>query len=110
MRPARCWQRAYNGGQVIAEDKVETTGARGRLKLLPDRASIDADGQDVSVITVAVTDAEGRVVPVAEISLNFDLAAREKSSASATATRVATSRTFTLRGNGNGASSMDWPR
>ncbi len=49
----------YKGGQAIAQDKVETTGAPALLKLMPDRASINADGQDISIIKVAVTDAEG---------------------------------------------------
>ena len=36
-------------------------------------AAINADGEDVSVITVSVTDAQGRVVPVADNHIQFDL-------------------------------------
>ena len=58
-------------GQVIAETKVETTGEPAAVQLTPDRATIKADGEDVSVITVSVTDAQGRIVPVAGNKINF---------------------------------------
>jgi beta-galactosidase len=66
--------KGYKGGQVVAEQKVETVGAPTALKLTPDRASINADGEDVSIITVAVTAAAGQVVPVADNHVYFDLA------------------------------------
>jgi beta-galactosidase len=65
--------KGYDAGQVVAEQKVETTGPEAALKLAPDRASINADGEDLSVVTVAVTDAAGRVVPVADNHVEFDL-------------------------------------
>jgi beta-galactosidase len=43
------------------------------VKLSPDRAVIHADGEDLSIITVAVLDAEGRVVPVAGNLIHFEL-------------------------------------
>ncbi len=66
--------RGYRGGQLVAETKVETTGAPAALRLTPDRTTIGADGRDVSVITVAVVDAQGRVVPTAGTAVQFDLA------------------------------------
>jgi beta-galactosidase len=71
--PGTLLAKGYKAGQVIAQDNVETTGAPARIKLLPNRASINADGQDISIITVAVTDAEGRIVPTAENLIDFDL-------------------------------------
>jgi beta-galactosidase len=65
--------KGYKDGRVIAEQKVETTGAAAGVKLTPDRASIDANGEDLSIITVAVTDAEGRVVPEAGNHIQFEL-------------------------------------
>ena len=58
-------------GKVIAETKVETTGEPASVQLTPNRATINADGEDVSVITVSVTDAKGRIVPVAGNKINF---------------------------------------
>lgn len=61
-------------GKVVAETKVETTGEATTLRLTPDRKSINADGEDVAVFTVAAYDAQGRLVPVAQNKINFDLA------------------------------------
>ncbi|HUJ08652.1 MAG TPA: beta-galactosidase GalA [Verrucomicrobiae bacterium] len=60
-------------GKVIAETKVETTGAPAAVQLKPDRAAIAADGRDVSVMTVSVADAQGRIVPVASNKVYFAL-------------------------------------
>jgi len=58
-------------GKTIAETKVETTGEPASVQLTPNRKTINADGEDVSVITVSVTDAKGRIVPVAGNKINF---------------------------------------
>ena len=65
--------KGYIGGRRVAETKVETTGQPAAVTLTPDRARIKADGEDVSVVTVAVTDAQGRVVPVASDKIQFSL-------------------------------------
>jgi beta-galactosidase len=65
--------KGYNDGKVVAEAKVETTGEPVAVQLAPDRSTINADGGDVSVITVAVTDAQGRIVPVATNAIHFTL-------------------------------------
>ncbi|HAO79955.1 MAG TPA: beta-galactosidase [Verrucomicrobia subdivision 3 bacterium] len=60
-------------GNVIAETKVETTGDAAQIQLTPDRKTINADGQDVSVFTVSAVDAQGRTVPVAQNKINFSI-------------------------------------
>ena len=65
--------KGYKNGQLAAETRVETTGAPAAVQLTPDRSTINADGEDVSVFTVAVTDAQGRVVPVAADLIHFEL-------------------------------------
>ena len=60
-------------GKVIAETKVETTDEPARIQLTPDRSTINADGEDVSVFTVSALDAQGRVVPIAQNKINFAL-------------------------------------
>jgi len=60
-------------GKVIAETKVETTGDPAQIELIPDRRTINADGEDVAVFTVAALDAKGRVVPVAGNKINFSI-------------------------------------
>jgi beta-galactosidase len=60
-----------DAGNVITETKVETTGEPAAVQLTPNRTTINADGEDVSVITVSVTDAQGRIVPTAGNKINF---------------------------------------
>ena len=60
-------------GRVMAETKTETTGEPAAVQLAADRQTINANGEDISVITVSVTDSEGRVVPVASNKIHFAL-------------------------------------
>jgi beta-galactosidase len=60
-------------GRVVAETKVETTGAPAQLQLTPDRRAINADGEDVAVFTVAALDGQGRLVPTAQNEIKFSL-------------------------------------
>ena len=62
-----------DAGKVIAETKVETTGDAAQIQLTPDRKTINADGQDVSVFTVSAVDAKGRIVPVAQNKIHFSV-------------------------------------
>jgi beta-galactosidase len=62
-----------DAGNVIAETKVETTGDATQIQLTPDRKTINADGEDVSVFTVSALDAQGRAVPVAQNKINFSI-------------------------------------
>jgi len=65
--------RGYNGGKLVAETKVETTGEPAAVQLTPDRSTINADGEDLSVVTVSVTDTNGRIVPTASRLIHFAL-------------------------------------
>ncbi len=60
------------GGRTLTA-KRETTGAPARIVLEPDRSELAADGEDVSVVAVSVEDAQGRVVPVADDLITFDV-------------------------------------
>lgn len=71
--PGTLEARGYNAGNQVAEDKVETAGAAAKVRLTADRSSIQADAEDLSVITVSVTDAQGRIVPTAGNLIDFDL-------------------------------------
>jgi len=62
---------AYTGGKQVAVDEVKTAGAPARIKLVPDRATIQADGEDLSFITVRVEDKDGNLVPGADNLVHF---------------------------------------
>jgi beta-galactosidase len=71
--PGTLSAKGFKGGQLVAETKVETTGATAAVRLTPDRATVDANGEDLSVITISITDAQGRIVPVAANTVTFEL-------------------------------------
>jgi len=72
--PGTLSAKGFDGaGDVIAEAKVETTGDAAQIQLTPNRATIKADGEDVSVFTVSALDAQGRVVPVAQNKINLTI-------------------------------------
>ena len=53
---------------------VETTGKPASLQLVSENgSSIQGDGNDVAIVTVKVLDAKGRVVPIADNSIHFDV-------------------------------------
>ncbi|PTY07115.1 beta-galactosidase [Opitutaceae bacterium EW11] len=60
-------------GKVVAETQIETTGEATHILLTPDRTTINADGEDVAVFTVAALDAQGRTVPLAQNKVDFTL-------------------------------------
>ena len=65
--------KAYKGGKVVAETKVETTGAPAAVQLAAERPALNADGEDLAIVTVSVADAQGRVVPTAGNKITFSL-------------------------------------
>jgi beta-galactosidase len=64
---------AYKNGQVWAQDTVKTTGPAAQVGLAPDRATIAADGHDLSFVTVSIQDKDGLTVPTANNPVHFDL-------------------------------------
>jgi len=71
--PGTLSARGYRQGRMVAEDKVETTGAPAAIQLSPWRKSVKADREDIDLISVAVVDAQGRVVPTADNEINFEV-------------------------------------
>jgi beta-galactosidase len=57
--------KATKGGAVVATDTVKTAGAAAKLALIPDRATIKADGRDLAYVEVDIVDAQGVVAPKA---------------------------------------------
>jgi len=65
--------RGSKNGKVVLVERRETTGPAAKLALRADRSKIAADGEDVSVITVEVQDAQGRIVPTASNEVRFKI-------------------------------------
>jgi len=52
---------------------LKTAGKPAQIKLFADRDTLQANGQDLSFVTVEITDPEGNIVPNAENNLSFAL-------------------------------------
>ncbi len=66
-----------DGAAVVTMD-VSTTGEPAAVRLSADRAKIVADGRDVAHIVVEILDAQGRIVPVAENEIAFEVVGEGK--------------------------------
>ena len=64
---------AYRDGQEWARDVVRTTGPAQKVLLTPDRATIAADGKDLSFVTVAVADKDNLTVPRSRNDVSFEI-------------------------------------
>lgn len=53
-------------GRTVLVKEISTAGPAYRLHMIPDRKIIQADGKDLSFITIRVLDAAGRIVPDAD--------------------------------------------
>jgi len=62
---------ALNNGIEVASKELKTTGAPARVRLTADRAKIKANRNDLSYIKVEITDAQGNLIPNANIPVHF---------------------------------------
>ena len=60
---------SYTGGKEISRRQLRTTGRPAALRLTAEQGSLKADGESLCYVHAEVTDAEGLVVPDAEILL-----------------------------------------
>src|SRR5207248_657155 len=61
--------RGRRNGKVVLTERHETTGPARSIRLSADRRMIDADGQDLAMLTVEILDARGRPIPTANHKL-----------------------------------------
>jgi beta-galactosidase len=64
---------AYKNGKPWATDTVQTAGAAAKLQLHADRSLINANGTDLSFITLTITDANGVLAPEADDLISFSI-------------------------------------
>ena len=64
---------AYKDGKPVAEKIIVTAGTSAQINLIPDRKAIDADGNDLSFITVKVEDKNGNFSPLADDLISFKI-------------------------------------
>lgn len=71
--PGKLTAIGYNGKQKSPAATLTTAGKAVRLKLTADRQQIIANGQDLSYVTVELTDADGNRLPEAEELVKFEI-------------------------------------
>jgi beta-galactosidase len=76
--PGMLEARGTKDGKVVLTDKRETTGAPASIRLTPDRTEINADGEDLAILTVEALDAGGRTVPTADRLICFRVSGEGK--------------------------------
>ena len=64
---------AYSKGKPVAEKIIVTAGKPDHIELIPDRTEIDADGNDLSFITVRIVDKDGNFCPMADDLVKFEI-------------------------------------
>lgn len=64
---------AYKNGKVWAQETVKTTDAAAQISMNADRSIINADGSDLSFITVKITDKNGLMVPRSKNLIKFEI-------------------------------------
>jgi beta-galactosidase len=64
---------AYNNGKQVAVQEIRTAGAPARIRLVPDRSAIRADGDDLSFVTVRIEDKDGNLCPTADNQVRFEV-------------------------------------
>jgi beta-galactosidase len=62
---------AYKDGKVWASEAVKTAGPPAALEAAPDRATIKADGRDLSFVSVRIVDKDGVTAPRADSRVTF---------------------------------------
>ncbi|HWU80714.1 MAG TPA: beta-galactosidase GalB, partial [Caulobacter sp.] len=63
----------YKDGKVWASEGVKTAGPPAALEAAPDRATIKADGRDLSFVSVRIVDKDGVTAPRADARVTFKL-------------------------------------
>jgi beta-galactosidase len=63
----------YKEGKQIADTELHTSDETSKIRLLADRVKINSDLQDLSYITVELTDSNGIINPKAENNITFNL-------------------------------------
>jgi beta-galactosidase len=76
--PGSLEARGSKDGKVVLTEKRETTGPAVSIKLTADRTEINADGEDIAVLTVEALDKEGRSVPTANNFIGFNISGEGK--------------------------------
>jgi beta-galactosidase len=72
-QPGEIEVRGSKAGKVALTSKRETVDAPAKIVLTADRTTLASDGEDVSMIRIEVQDAKGRLIPIADNEITFEV-------------------------------------
>ncbi len=65
--------KGYNNGKEVAQFELKTSGKPSKILVLPDKQELNANGEDLSHITIQLADENGVVVPDADQTITVEL-------------------------------------
>lgn len=71
--PGKVEAVSYTDGQEVSRAVLATTGKPARLRIVPEKTAMKADGHDVIYAAIEITDMDGNLIPDAEIRLSAGL-------------------------------------
>ena len=71
--PGRVEAVSYTDGREVSRAVLATTGAPAKIRIIPEKTAMKADGHDLVYAGIEITDQDGNVVPDAEIRLTASL-------------------------------------
>jgi beta-galactosidase len=71
--PGTITAHGWKDGKLALTEERTTTGPAVALRLTAERTEIDADGEDLVVLTVSAVDSQGRAVPTADVLVDFKI-------------------------------------
>jgi beta-galactosidase len=71
--PGTLIARCFDNGKETAAETLKTVGEPKAIRLTADRNTIKADRNDLSYISTEIIDAEGNVIPYANIMVNYEI-------------------------------------
>ncbi|MCL7762589.1 DUF4982 domain-containing protein [Polaribacter sp. Z014] len=63
----------YIKGKKVVSKEIKTAGKPANISLSVDRTEINADGNDLSFVTVKIEDKDGNICPMADNLVNFNI-------------------------------------
>lgn len=64
---------AIKDGKEVASKQLSTTGKPAKIMLIPDKTSLKPDRNDLSYVKIAIADANGNIIPDADIPVKLNV-------------------------------------
>lgn len=72
-KPGTLLAKGFKNGKVVVTDQQVTSAEPAHIQIQETKKTVNADGRDLSIITIQVTDMAGKVVPTATNEISFTL-------------------------------------